>query len=92
MSEAIDLRVYALSNSDALGYLGQQAVAEAAGEGSGYQIIGGHMVRLLLHVYPAQNAVLRSTLDADAAVGNVEVVEPMSANLLSQGFRRRGGD
>lgn len=92
MSEAIELRVHALSNSDALGYLGQQAVAEAADEGSDYLIIGGHMVRLLLQVYPAQNATLRSTLDADAAVGDVEVVGPISANLLAQDFTKEGGN
>lgn len=92
MSEGIQVKVVALSNSDALGYLGQQAVSEAVADGTDYRIVGGHMVRLLLHVYPTRMATLRSTLDADAAVGNVEVVGPISQNLLSKDFTKKGGN
>lgn len=91
MSESLGVRLYALSNADSLGYLGQQAVADAAGEAD-YRIVGGHMVRLLLQVYPSPAATLRSTLDADAAVGDVEVVAPLSKGLLAQDFVKEGGN
>lgn len=91
MNAPIKVKVHALSNSDALGYRGQQAVAEAMGDGD-YRIVGGHMVRLLLHVYPTPRATLRSTLDADAAVGSVDVVEPITQNLVAQDFTKHGGN
>src|SRR5690625_6113643 len=71
-----DLRVVAMNNADELGYLGQQAVAEAVSPDDDYRIVGGHMVRLLLKAYPTSAATPRSTLDADAAVGDVEVIGP----------------
>ncbi|GAA4846757.1 nucleotidyl transferase AbiEii/AbiGii toxin family protein [Luteimicrobium xylanilyticum] len=86
MTDVIDVRVHATSNSDSLSYLGQQAVSDAVGETGDYRIVGGTMVRLLLHVYPTPRATLRSTLDADAAVGDVEVVGHITAHLLAQDF------
>lgn len=91
MNAPIEVKVHALSNSDALGYRGQQAVAEAMGGGD-YRIVGGHMVRLLLHAYPTPRATLRSTLDADAAVGSVDVIEPITQNLIAQDFTKHGGN
>ncbi|PRA04371.1 hypothetical protein CQ019_08570 [Arthrobacter sp. MYb229] len=86
-------KIYALATSaaDALGYRGQKAVAEAA-EGNDYRIVGGHMVRLLLHVYPAANAVPRSTTDADTAIGSLEIAAPMIRNFLAQNFTKQGGN
>jgi hypothetical protein len=92
MSEVRPIRVHALSNADSLGYLGQQAVARAAGEKADYRIVGGHMVRLLLQVYPTSDAVPRSTLDADAAVDDVDVVGAIDKSLLAQDFTKEGGN
>lgn len=92
MSEAHTITVQALSNADALGYRGQQAVSEAAGDDGNFRIVGGHMVRLLLFVYPTPGATLRSTLDADAAVGSVHVVEPFAQNLLAKRFVKKRGN
>lgn len=79
------------SNADDLGYRGQKAVAEAA-EGNDYRIVGGHMVRLLLHVYPTDNVTARSTVDADAAIGSLEVAAPIAQNFLAQNFTKAGGN
>ncbi len=86
MSDLMRLETRALSNADALGYLGQSAIAEAAGARHTYLIIGGHMVRLHLLAHPTPQAVPRSTLDADTAVPDVEVVGALMADLISQGF------
>lgn len=86
------LHVVAMSNADELGYLGQKAVAHAIAPEDDYRIIGGHMVRLLLEVYPTPAATPRSTLDADAAVGDVEVVGPLSASLMAQDFVKERGN
>lgn len=86
-------KIYTLStsNADDLGYRGQKAVAEAA-EGNDYRIVGGHMVRLLLHVYPTTNAIARSTVDADTAIGSLEIAAPMAQNFLAQNFTKEGGN
>lgn len=86
------LRVVSMNNADELGYLGQQAVAQAVSPGDDYRIIGGHMVRLLLEVYPTSAAMPRSTVDADAAVGDIEVIGPLSASLEAQDFVKEGGN
>lgn len=86
------LRLFAQSNADEMGFLGQLAVADAVQSGDDYRIVGGHMVRLLLELYPAAAAVLRATLDADAAVDKIEVIGPLVANLLSQDFVKAGGN
>lgn len=62
-------------------------------EGLGdYRIVGGHMVRLLMHVYPTERAVLRSTMDADTAVEDVEAIVPLINNLQSVGYVKEGGN
>lgn len=86
------IRVHAISNSDALGYLGQQAISTAVSPEDAYRIVGGHMVRLLLEVYPTPRATPRSTLDADAAVGDIEMVGPLSESLRAQDFVKSGGN
>ena len=92
MTEPLKIYVHALSISDALGYRGQKAVADASVEGSDYRIIGGHMVRLLLHVYPTAAAIPRSTTDADTAIGDLEVAAPWTQNFLDQNFTKKGGN
>lgn len=86
------VHVRAMSNSDVLGYRGQQAVSEAAEDPSGYLIIGGHMVRLLQLIYPTPNAMPRSTIDADTALNNVETVGTITENLLDAEFTKAGGN
>ena len=90
--EPVHISVDALSVADALGYKGQLAVARAVGERSDYRIIGGHMVRLLLQVYPAERAVPRSTVDADTALGDVEVIGPVIQRLQENGFTKVKGN
>lgn len=84
--ESHQVRVQAVSNADTLGYLGQQAVSAAVAPGDDFRIIGGHMVRLLLEVFPTPAATRRSTLDADAAIGDVEAVGSLSESLATQDF------
>ncbi|MDN5896629.1 MAG: hypothetical protein L0H93_21735 [Nocardioides sp.] len=86
------LRIIASSKADELGYLGQQAVSDAVPPGEDYRIIGGHMVRLLLELHPTPSTTPRSTLDADTAIGDLEVVGPLSDALQAQGFTKKGGN
>lgn len=88
----VGIRVHALSIADALGYRGQKSVSDAMGGETDYRLVGGHMVRLLLHVYPTPAAILRSTLDADAALGSVEVVSTLSHELVDRKFIKQGGN
>lgn len=67
-------------------------MADAVAAGADYRIVGGHMVRLLLHVYPTQAATRRSTIDADTALGPVEVVGSFAQNLIAQNFTQEGGN
>lgn len=86
MSETKRVQLVAVTAADDLGYLGQQAVAEAMSGRGEYRIIGGHMARLLLAAFPTEAATPRSTLDADAAVGDVEVIGPLASDLLARQF------
>ncbi len=86
------IRVDALSRADELGYRGQCAVAEAVAGRGDYRLVGGHMVRLLLLRYPTRHAVPRSTIDADAALSDVQVVGDVVESLLADGFVKAGGN
>lgn len=88
----VPVRVHAVSVADSLGYLGQDAVSRAMGDHAGYRLIGGQMVRLLLHAYPASKATPRSTLDADSAVEGVELIGHVSQFLQLDGFRKIKGN
>ncbi|WP_272027893.1 hypothetical protein [Kocuria rosea] len=90
--EPVRIRVHALSAADALGYRGQLAVAQAVGDRSDYRLIGGHMVRLLLQVYPSERAVPRSTVDADTALNDVEIIGAVTRHLQEDGFTKVGGN
>lgn len=92
MSEVVEIRVHAMNRADDLWYRGQYAVSQAVNEREEFRIVGGHMVRLLLHVYPTAQVVPRSTLDADAAIGNVEVVGPVVHSLMKQKFTKEKGN
>lgn len=92
MNTSIRITTRAQSMADVLGYRGQKAGADAVAENSDYRIIGGHMIRLLLHTYPTAAAIPRSTVDADAALDSLEVVGSLTQNLLAQGFTKHGGN
>ncbi|MDV8002794.1 hypothetical protein [Rhodococcus sp. IEGM 1408] len=92
MSSPRQLKVHALSIADELGYMGQQAVSEAVADGCDYLIVGGHMVRLMLSLYPTPRATLRSTLDADAAIDDVEVAGSIAENLIGLDFTKQRGN
>ncbi|MFJ5954818.1 hypothetical protein ACIQC5_02550 [Paenarthrobacter sp. NPDC092416] len=84
------INVISTSNAANLGYLALADVADAAtgldlGE---YRIVGGHMVQLLLHVYPTEAATQRSTADADAGIQRATAAgQALHERLLDQGGR-----
>lgn len=86
------IRVRAASAADDLGYRGQKAVADAVGDMGDYRLVGGHMVRLLHEVFPCERATPRVTVDADAALGGVEVLGPVVRELLDAGFSKVRGN
>ena len=86
------VRLRSVSASDDLGYRGQHAVSQAVDDASGYLIVGGHMVRLLQAVYPTPRAVPRSTIDADTALEDVEVVGAVTQSLVDANFTKTGGN
>lgn len=86
------MRVNSMSKSEDLVYLGQQAVADAVPADADYRVVGGNMVRLLGLVYPTDRAIARSTVDADAAVDDVEIIAPLVDRLSSQGFTQVAGN
>lgn len=67
---------------------GYRALADVAdiAQGTNYRVIGGHMVQLLLHVYPTSNAHARLTADADAGV---EQQVAAAGNLHGRAARSR---
>lgn len=91
MTPDLEIEAHSWSSADDLGYLGQQAVAEAA-QTADYRIVGGHMVRLLLLAHPAERAVQRTTIDADAAVSDVDVVGSIVNRLKGQNFVQERGN
>lgn len=91
MTAGIEIEIHSWSLADDLGYLGQQAVAVAA-KATDYRIVGGHMVRLLLLAHPAERAVQRTTVDADTAVNDVEVIGGIVERLVGQDFVQERGN
>lgn len=85
---------HSTSTADALGYRGQHAISQTASARGieNYRIIGGHMVRLLLLAYPAERAIPRSTVDADAGLGGVELVVPLVDQLQDDGYTKESGN
>ncbi|MGI5221878.1 hypothetical protein [Nocardia sp. CA-290969] len=68
MSARVD--VASTTNASDLGYLALADVAAAAADlaNDEWRIIGGHMVQMLIHIYPTAIGRLRGTTDADAGV------------------------
>jgi hypothetical protein len=74
---------------------GYRALADlaAAAEGLDYRVIGGHMVQILIHAYPAPNAIYRGTSDADAGVGAPVAAGPeLAGRLVGLGYKATSGN
>ena len=74
---------------------GYRALADvsAIAQGTNYRIIGGHMVQLLLHVYPTPSAQVRLTADADAGVEQqVAAAGDLHQGLLAAGYEAVQGN
>ncbi|MFJ4029432.1 hypothetical protein ACIPWF_19135 [Paenarthrobacter sp. NPDC089989] len=84
-----------MSNAANLGYRALADIAEAAAglDHDQYRIVGGHMVQLLLHVYPTDAAMQRSTADADAGIQRATAAgQALHDRLLVQGYEQAKGN
>lgn len=90
----IAVTAHAASAADTLGYRGQNAISETAAiQGiEDYRIIGGHMVRLLLLAFPAERSIPRSTVDADAGLGDVQLLASVDGQLRADGYIKSRGN
>src|SRR5690606_35591080 len=92
-SEApLSMQVHSMSKADDLSFLGQKAVADAMADDGEYRIVGGTMVRLLGLVYPTPAARARTTVDADTAVGDIEIVGAVAERATAGDFAPAGGN
>lgn len=89
------INVISMSNAADLGYRALADVA-AASEGiplADYRIVGGHMVQMLMHVYPTPAATERSTADADAGIREaVAAGQNLHHQLLARGYEAVKGN
>lgn len=86
------INVISMSNAGDLGYRALADVADAA-EGIDYRIVGGHMVQLLIHVYPTPGATERSTADADAGINRATAAgQDLHRQLLERGYEPNSGN
>ena len=75
--------------------LGLRALSDlsAAAAGYEYRVIGGHMVHILSHVYPTEEATQRATADADAGISTEVAGGPdLDRGLLDRGYTRVNGN
>jgi hypothetical protein len=89
------INVISTSNAANLGYRALADVAEAAVslDYDEYRVVGGHMVQLLLHVYPTTAAIERSTADADAGIQEATAAgQALHELLLDQGYEEAKGN
>lgn len=89
------IKVISMSNAGDLGYraLADVAVAAAGLDLADYRIVGGHMVQLLLHVYPTAAGTERSTADADAGIQQATAAgQALHHRLLEQGYEATKGN
>jgi hypothetical protein len=87
------INVISMSNASDLGYLALADVAAAGIDMATYRIVGGHMVQLLIHVYPTPEATERSTADADAGLKQATAVgQDLHEHLLAQGYTDTSGN
>lgn len=87
------ITVVSMSNAADLGY---RAVADIAASGLdpiAYRIVGGHMVQLLIHVYPTPEAIERSTADADTGIDRAAAAgQDLHQHLLHNGYKDTAGN
>ena len=89
------INVISTSNAANLGYQALADIAEAAVglNYDEYRIVGGHMVQLLLHVYPTEAAMQRTTADADAGIKQATAAgQALHERLLDQGYEEAKGN
>lgn len=88
------LTIISRSRASDRGYKAVADLAAAAGPDlEGYRIIGGHMVQLLIHLYPADGTVERATADADAGIDRVVAAgQGLHENLLECGYTAEKGN
>ena len=89
---ALPIQAHSMSRADDLNFLGQQAVAAATTSDDDHRIVGGTMVRLLTLAYPTADARARTTVDADTAAGDLEVIGTMAERLRADDFTQEGGN
>lgn len=89
-------RISIISTSSAAnrGYQAVADLAAAAGpELEGYRVIGGHMVQLLIHIYPTTGTYERATTDADAGIDRVIAAgQGLHRSLLERGYTQTAGN
>lgn len=89
------INVISMSNAADLGYRALADVA-AASESiplTDYRIVGGHVVQMLIHVYPTPAATERSTADADAGIRKaVATGQTIHRQLLGRGYEAVKGN
>lgn len=84
--------VDSMSNASDRGYRALADLAEAA-QGLDYRVVGGHMVQLLLYVYPTELAVRRGTSDADGGINHMTAAGlSLHESLLNRGYSARSGN
>jgi len=89
------INVISMSNAANLGYRALADVADAAAglDLDEYRSVGGHMVQLLIHVYPTAAAIERSTADADAGIKRATAAgQALHFRLLERGYRPATGN
>lgn len=87
------IKVISMSNASDLGYLALADVAASGLDPESYRIVGGHMVQLLIHVYPTPGATQRSTADADAGINHATAVgQDLHEHLLATGYEATSGN
>lgn len=88
------LTIISRSQAADLGYKAVADLVAAAGPDlSGYRIIGGHMVQLLIHAYPADGTIERATADADAGIERVLAAgQGLHESLLQRGYEPSKGN
>lgn len=82
----------ATSRAEDVGFIALADLANIAAS-TEYVIIGGHMVHILMHVYPCDRLTRRGTADADAGIGPVAAAgNDLHDRLLRFGYEATRGN
>lgn len=83
----------ATSNADDAAYLALEDVAHITEDLEDVRVVGGHMASLLLTAYPVQDAIIRRTADADAAIStSIAASGSMHKALTDAGYVDTSGN